>query len=354
MLLCCSLISCRNDAASPAATGDAVPNAISTDVREGIDDTTHGGITFPIHLGDAENLLFTDTGRIFATGANVAELTADGPVLLFPENYGAFAGIAQVGPWLYVVCAKYRTPIPPLDCADLLKAKSIMDLLVYFSDDLMDKVLLRADLRAGSADRMVFTTVHHFTDMLIPNGMAADTRGNLYVADETFLPQGKIVKIVITGDDPPMATQTTWLSYTDGVYSPNGMCIRDDVLYFTDFNINALKMAQVKKVAIQADKPGPVETVYAGSGLYDDLDVRSDSTKTTIAVASFLSGSILLIDEQTGGTQTIGKASLQCPSSVHFGSGALIAEDELIVTEVGMLYEPYSNFGNRIRLLTVP
>jgi hypothetical protein len=339
------------------SSGDALSASDRTgQVSDTTDSGTDMGPEFPIKMGNAENILFTDTGRIFMTGANVAEITKDGAVMLMPSEYSSmYAGLAQVGPWLYVICGKNYETMPPLDLAELLQAKNILDKLVFLTDAMMDKVLLRADLRAGGPDKLVFEEIHHFDGMMLPNGMAADSQGNLYVADETFLPQGKIVKVTVSSDAIPVTTQETWASAGDGVNSPNGMCIRDDVLYFTDFNINSSKPAQVKKVAINSDgSAGTVETVYSAMGLFDDLDAVIYNGRPTLAVASFFAGSVLIIDEENGTVAKAGGGKLQSPSSAHFGNGGWIAEDELIVTEVGMLYEPYSNFGNQVNVITVP
>jgi len=343
------------DYSDNSAQGAVALQSIAMD--EGTDDletATDIGPEFPVRMGNAENVCFTDTGRTFITGDNVAELTADGPVKLMPGNYGTFAGIAQAGPWLYVVCSVNRETIQPLDLEDLLSASDIIQKLSILTDSLMDKKILRADLRSGGPDQLVFTAVHQLTGMLIANGMAADSRGNLYIADETFLPLGKIVKVTVSEDPVPVTSQETWLSSADGIYSPNGMCIRDDVLYFTDFDIYASNTAQVKKVSIINGNPGTVELVYSRPGLFDDLDAVIYKGKPTVAVASFFGGNIHIIDEESGTVTKAGGGTLQCPSSVHFGRGGWVREDELIVTEVGMLYEPYSSYGNRVDILAVP
>ncbi|HRZ26761.1 MAG TPA: hypothetical protein P5295_08135 [Spirochaetota bacterium] len=309
---------------------------------------------FPVRMGDAENLLFTDTGRIFVTGANVAEITPDGAAMLMPDNYGIFGGMAQVGSWLYVICNRYRTSMDSIDLNEMLKAENLGTLLGLLTDAFMDKVILRADLNAGGPEKLVFTEIHRLTGMMLANGMTADSKGNLYVADMTFLPAGKIVKVSVSETAIQVATQETWLSSGEGVHSPNGMCIRDDILYFTDYNMLSSKQASVKKVTIIGDSPGAVETLHSAAGLYDDLDVVVYRGRPTVAVAGYFVGNILVIDEETGNVTRVGSSTLQCPSSVHFGDGGWVGTDEFIVTEVGMLYEPYSSYGNRVSILDIP
>ncbi len=312
------------------------------------------GPEFPVRMGDAENLLFTDTGRIFVTGANVAEITADGAVMLMPDNYGIFGGMAQVGSWLYVICNRYKTSMDSIDLNEMLKAENLSTLLGLLTDAFMDKVILRADLDAGGPDKLVFTEFHLLTGMMIANGMAADSAENLYVADMTFLPTGKIVKVTVSGTANPVTSQETWLSSGNGVHSPNGMCIRDDILYFTDYNLLSSKQASVKKVAINGGEPGDVQTLHSAAGLYDDLDAVIYKGRPTVAVAGYFVGNVLVIDEETGTVTRVGGSTLQCPSSVHFGDGRWVGTDEFIVTEVGMLYEPYSGYGNRVSILPIP
>ncbi len=302
---------------------------------------------------DAENAFFTDTGRLFVTGnTGIYEISGRCTrTTVYKDNYGVFAGIAQSGKWLYVICNRTGRTLPEIDLYSLFFSGNILTILNELTDAYMEKKLLRADLSAPGAP--VFTEVYTFRDTLIPNGLAADAEGNLYAADETFLPMGKIIKLTIKGDYQPVVTQETWLSYKDGCLSPNGVVIRGDTLYFTDFVITSTKPARVKKVEIINGRPGTVETVYSAASFFDDLDVGIYRNQPHIAVSDYLLNSIILIKENDGTKTRLGSGKFANPSAVHFGAAPYFKTNELIITEKGILYEMYSSYGNKLSCMTI-
>lgn len=302
---------------------------------------------------DAENAFFTDTGRLFVTdGTSICEITNRGNVnRLFTDTRGIFGGIAQSGKWLYVLRSTLKNPLPAMDVNSLFKSGTLVRILISLTDLLMDKELLRADISV--AGNPVFTSIYKIKDVVLPNGMAADAEGNLYVADQTFLPRGGIVKLTITGGAQPVVIQETWLSYKNGCLSPNGIVIRDNTLYFTDFSIWSSKPARVKKVAIITGRPGPVETIYSAASFFDDLDVAMYKNEPYIAVADYLMNSIILINANDGTKTRLGSGSVANPSSVHFGVPPQFKANELVITEKGILYEMYSSYGNKLSCITI-
>jgi len=304
-------------------------------------------------MPDAENAFFTDTGRLFITdGTSICEITSRGTVnRLFTDNRGIFGGIAQSGKWLYVLHAALKNPLPAMDLNSLFKSGTLVKILISLTDFLMDKELLRADITVPG--NPVFTSIYKFKDVLLPNGMAADADGNLYVADQTFLPQGGIVRLTVTGGAQPVVTQETWISYKNGCLSPNGIVIRDNTLYFTDFSIWSSKPAKVKKAAIINGRPGTVETLYSAASFFDDLDVAMHRNKPYIAVADYLMNSIILINVNDGTKTRLGSGKVANPSSVHFCVPPQFKANELIITEKGILYEMYSSYGNKMSCMTI-
>ncbi len=298
-------------------------------------------------IPDAENLLFTSDGRLFITASeHVYEYTnAKGAELVLHTANAEFLGMAQVGNYLYVVRSTMRVkPFQQLDIANLLQQGLAQYLFNTFSDLIMNKELLRADLTQTSLN---FLPVYTLKNMFLPNGMAADSSGNLYIADETFLSIGQIVKVTISGNN---FSQETWLSTSNGVCSPNGMSIRDNTLYFTDFKMSTLK-AMVKKVDIINGRPGSVSTLYSQTGLFDDLEAGNYKGVDGIVVANFAKGSLLLLDKNGKLVSEILKGELDFPSSVRIGKGSMFNSDDLIITEKGILMEKESNIGNKVSLL---
>ncbi len=303
--------------------------------------------TLADNIPDAENLLFTSDGRLFITASeHVYEYTnARGAELVLHTVNSEFLGMAQVGNYLYVIRSTYRIkPAQTFNLANLLQQGLAQYLFNTFSDLIMNKELLRADLTQTS---LTFLPVYTLKNMFLPNGMASDNAGNLYIADETFISIGQIVKITISGNN---FSQETWLSTSNGVCSPNGMSIRDNTLYFTDFKMSTLK-AMVKKVDIINGRPGTVSTLYSQTGLFDDLEAGNYKGVDGIVVANFAKGSLLLLDKNGKLVSEILKGELDFPSSVAIGKGGMFTSNDLIITEKGILMEKESNIGNKVSLL---
>ncbi|HOO71983.1 MAG TPA: hypothetical protein PK926_09495 [Spirochaetota bacterium] len=310
------------------------------------------------NIPDAENAFFTDTGRLFVTGGNSLFEIIDGysAVRVLHDAYGIFGGIAQSGKWLYVIYHRVNLSLGSIDLCSAIKSGNYSVLFGTLSDGLMKKSLYRADLSAASdPEDLVFEEVHEFENMFLPNGLAADSEGSLYVTDYTILPCGQIVKLVISDDETPVITQETWLSYKTGACAPNGIVIRDDVVYYTDFLVTGYKQARVKKVAIEnGAAAGKPEIIYSAFGMFDDLDVSTYRGDPVVAIANYMGNSIILFNETTEEASKLGYGKFICPSSVHFGSGDLFDSNELIVTEKGIMYETYSSIGNKVKCMSIP
>ena len=308
------------------------------------------------NIPDPENAFFTDTGRLFFTGGpSLYELTAENSAIrLLYDSYGIFGGIAQHGKWLYVIYAKIYTTMTAIDLSEIIKTGSFYKLIQTLNNTLIEKGLYRADLSV-SPEKMVFEKVFALNNMFLCNGMAADNDGNLYITDNTFLPLGQIIKLIIKNENSvPDITREIWLSYKTGAYSPNGIVIHENNLYFTDFLITSSKQARVKKVPIINGKAGTPEIIYSVTGFFDDLDTGTYRGTPVIAVASYLDNSVLLINENDRSVIKLASGEVSSPSSVHFGKGKLFKSNELIVTEKGILYDYYSGIGNKLSCLSLP
>lgn len=373
MLICVLTVSCQMDDAATVAgdsgsyeyfestdsissgSAQSFDNAVSLTEGFMTDDEISaagkGAASLVKKVPDAENAFFSQNGRLFVTGGNaIYEVTGDdSSVRIFYDSTGIFGGMAQSGKWLYVVYASMKETMSAIDLCSLITTGDVSAL----TDCLLKKTVIRADLTLAAGD-MVFEEVCVLEGTFLPNGMAADSQGNIYITDGPFLPRGQIIRLVISNSDTPVVKQEAWLTYRDGAYSPNGIVIRDNVLYFTDFVMASAKSAQVKKVSIINGRPGTVETVYSAAGLFDDLDAGIYRDSPVLAVADYLGNSIILVSPAGGTGIKIRSSMFSCPSSVHFGAGGLFDANELIITEKGLLYDYYSPIGNRIDLLTLP
>ncbi len=309
-------------------------------------------------IPDAENAIFTPSGRLFVTGGtNIYEIFADGSALgLCPEGKYNFTGMARVGNYLYAVATEYRFDCSSIDIGDIdfFSPSAVTDFVNLIVDIFKQSVLLCAEIVPGD---LSFTEIYTIEDTLIPNGMVADNQGRLYVADETFLPMGKIVRLQL---DEPLSVvfQETWLDAGDDVFSPNGMSIRENNIYFSDFNILSLKQTSLKKVAIAGNgAPGNIATLYERMGFFDDLSAGTVFNTDVVVAADFLKGTLVFIrdngQKQNSPLFETRMAMFDCPSSVTFGKAPMFADDELVVTEKGMMFEHTSGFGNKVSAMVM-
>ena len=308
--------------------------------------------TISRNIPDAENAIFTSTGRLFVTGGtNIYEIDANGTASpLCAEGKYNFTGMAQVGNYLYAVATEYRFDASGSGCSlNIFSPTAVADFVNCVSNMFKRSVLLCAEIVPGDLN---FTEIYTIQNVLIPNGMVADAAGRLYIADETFLPVGKIIRLTLPG---PMSVsrQETWLAASNKVYSPNGMDIRGNKIYFTDFNLWSLKQASVKTVSIGADgAPGAVATIFERTGLFDDLAAGTVYGTNVVAVADFLKGTVVGIKDngikQSSPLAETDPGLFASPSSVTFGRGPNYTGLDLIVTEKGIMFEHYSDFGNKV------
>ncbi len=304
-------------------------------------------------IPDAENALFTSSGRLFITGGtNIYEAFGNGSAnALCPEGKYNFTGMAQVGNYLYAIATEYRFDCSALNLGaiNFFSPTAMADFVNSITDIFKRSVLLCAEIVPGD---LTFTEIYTIGNMFIPNGMTADSSGRLYIADETFLPMGKIIRLNLTG---PMdvAYQETWLDPSDNVYSPNGMSIRGNAIYFTDFNLLSLKQTSIKKVSINSNgSAGSISKLYERTSFFDDLSAGTIYGTDVVVAADFVKGTLVFVKDngrkQSSPLFETDLAMFDCPSSVTFGKGPMFSSDELIITEKGMMFELKSGFGNKV------
>ncbi len=336
------------------------------------------------NVPDAENSLITSDGRLFVTGGkNIYEYTKQGGEYIFDDfgPKGNYLGMAEYNGVLYVLCMIEKDN----ESGDVTETLSNCDvsgfdgILQCATEMFSHHVLFKAELfngegRKKTTGQLELTEVLTLEDMVIPNGMVVDDSGMLYVADETFFPCGKIVRI-----DPELETQEVWISSEDCasngtsdkcVISPNGMAIKGRTIYFTDFDMKHPEgpKAQVKKVNIDTKE---VSLLYQRCGgiitpfsFFDDLTTHTleydNKTYELVIVADFTRSSILffkdsdeLKSEPDHEEKNLGIAH---PSSVRTSSANDIfpGGNFMVVTEKGLMFEKNSSYGNKVSLFELP
>ena len=291
-------------------------------------------------LGNAENSLFTSNGRLLITGADIWEIKQTENAYeaeVLTENLDCiYAGIDQYKNYIFAVCS---------------------------ADKKLKPWLLRAEL----AEEMVFEKIYPLTGFTMANGMAIDATGHVYIADETIVnAKGRIVSLSLTQDDVPEvvpSSEKVWLSGDEGAQSPNGVTIIDNYLFFTNLDIRRMANinTSVKRVAIEGDTHGAVETVYKrktlkNSSFFDDLTHVTYSGTQYLIMADYLKGTTLAVEafktNQPAPLYETEAGKFAGPTSCIVGQGIGFGITDLLVTEGGIVtVDPKSKFGNRLSIV---
>jgi hypothetical protein len=266
-------------------------------------------------IPDAENLLFTDDGRLFVSGGtNVFEVVREG------EGHRAFAiyigscnftGLAQIGDVLYANCFDGRLYAARLTAAPLLQPI-------------------------------------HDLGLAAPNGLVDGPDGELYLVNGPLAasaqPDPKIVRLRLDPADPlRVVEQSDW--FRDGLLGPNGIQRSGRRLYVS--NTGAGGLGEIRTIEIAADgTPGASRQLIDFESLPDDFSL----VREHLLVAHFSAGRIALYAPDGGLLQSTGAGGFSSPSQVRAGQPPLFARSELLVTEKGAIGDTGSQVGNALSL----
>lgn len=307
LLLAVWLVACGNGGGSEGPAGSVDPATLCV-------SSSCGTKTRLIDIPSAENLLFSDDGRLFVSGSeNVYEITRDGTdwqATPLSAGGGSFGGLAQIGDVLYV--------------------------------NGFDGQLYAARLTRQPALQPI-----HDLGLSSPNGLSAGPGGELYVVDGPLSPSilagPKIVRLRLDPADPmQVVEQADWL--TAGLSFPNGMQRRGNTLVVADSSVLPVQRGAIRTVEIQADgSAGTPQTLGTFPSLPDDLGLVGDS----VLVAYYSSGQIALMGPDGNIVSQTAPMSFDNPSSVRLGRPPLFAPGDLVVTEKGVVgLPPTPGYGN--------
>ena len=268
-------------------------------------------------IPDAENMIFSSSGRLFVSGGlNVYEITA---------SSGAATG--------YIA-----TPLSSTQCN--FTGLAIIQTTLFAG--CFDGSLWTASLAQSPVTLVRSASI---PDVTAGNGLVDGPDGlSLYWING---PSGMVPKIVkinlnslnITG----VVSSQVWLS--SNISFPNGLQRKGSVLFFTDSDSNSL--GRIKRVNIlPGGAAGAVENLAAFDSLPDDISFIDND----FIVPFYSSGKVARVSALGLVLQSTDNNSFQSPSQVRLGRPPLFNTSDLIITEKGVVGDNASSVGNRLTL----
>lgn len=268
-------------------------------------------------IGDAENIQFSDSGRLFVSGGtNVYEITRSGQTFeshALLDGSCNFTGLAIRANTLYANCFNGHLYAAPLGSSAATQAK-LVDI--------------------------------YSTGLASANGLSEGPENTLYIVNGPITDAPRVVKLTLDAADPLKVTaQADWL--TSEVQMPNGIQRRGNTLYIMNSNALAGAGTQILAVPIQSDgSAGAVEVRAELFAIGDDIALVGDYFLTT----EYVTGGASLLKPDGTAAQSITAGTFIGPSHIEVTRGPLFKPGQILVTEKGLLSEPDSPIGNTLTL----
>lgn len=280
-------------------------------------------------IPDAENMIFTDDGRLFVSGSNVFEVVRDAN--------GTFDAVATTAP------------------AAFYGGLAIRDDVLYVNVPVSRMLMASRIGPRGAA--MNFVPVHRYEEIGFANGLQLGPDGELYAADGPFpfdLPTtSSIARLTLDPDDPfQVLSEQRFLSFADANL-PDGLALDGRTLYFTDTRLLSpatggppVATGLIRAVDIQNDgSAGPIRDVVADLlQLFDEVNRVGDN----LLVTDFLLGQVSFYDRSGSLLLKSAPLAFEQPSSALIGRPPMFSEDEILVTEKGAPFEYLLPLGNKL------
>ena len=269
-----------------------------------------------VDIPDAENLIFTPQGRLFATGDAAYEIVID-------PDATATSYLAQ--------------RIDDMTCTD---STGFLGLAVV-SNTLY--TLCGGQLWAGRlAEPVLLQPIYTLPPMGLPNGMASDDQGRLYITDGPTSQTPQIVRVTLDAGNP-MAALGDEVWTTEGLEFPNGITWDGGAMYIVDASRSGTP-GLVKRIPLNLDGgAGTPVVIYEHPSVLDDLDVFDDDT---LIVSDFTNGRVFLIGKDGTPGSSAPIATFVAASAVMRGATPLFGPDDILVTDKGVIGERLTANGN--------
>ena len=206
-------------------------------------------------------------------------------------------------------------------------------------------VLCGGQLWAGALDDTVLLqAIYTLPPMGLPNGMASDNQGRLYITDGPTSQTPQIVRVTL-GAGNPMTVVGDEVWTTEGLEFPNGITWDGSAMFIADASQSG-SPGLVKRIALNPDGSAGMPTViYEHASVLDDLDVFDDDT---LIVSDFTNGRVFLIGKDGAVLSSSPIASFVAASAVMRGTPPLFDPDDILVTDKGLLGERLTTNGNAL------
>ncbi|MGJ8686805.1 MAG: hypothetical protein ACSHWQ_04950, partial [Spongiibacteraceae bacterium] len=204
-------------------------------------------------------------------------------------------------------------------------------------------------LYATELDNEPSLSLIHAMGLASANGLTDGPQGELYVVNGPLitapaLPAPMIVRLTFSDNDPlQVIDQSDWLS--TGTTFPNGIARVGNTLFITGSELVPPTVGVVQRIEILADgSASEPETIASFGSIPDDLSVAGNA----LLVSFFSSGYIALIDQDGTAISQTDLLSFDNPSQVKLGQPPLFSNDDILVTEKGLLLPNPLPYGNAL------
>lgn len=283
-------------------------------------DLDCGVIETVVRIPDAENLLFSDQGRLFVSGGTqVFEVLGDGAggFRAVPLSVQAcnFTGLAIRADTLYANCFDGRLYAAPLAAVDTLAPIAVL----------------------GVAS---------------PNGLTVGPDDALYVANGPLapdaLPDPQLLRVRLDPQDPLRVLDVqTW--FREGLFAPNGLQQLDGQFYLSDSE--PLSPGLIRRVAWTPQGPGASAPLARLESVPDDLSLLPAADGVYVIVTEFSSGALRLLAPDGSTLAGLPPGTFSSPSQARAGRPPLFSPEDLLITEKGLIGDTDSPLGNRLSVL---